>query len=48
MYNSAKGKHVKVNKVFTLNCVVTVEVDTQPCVYQRHSTSNVQRELTNT
>lgn len=26
MYNSAKGKYVKVNKIFIPNCVVTVEV----------------------
>lgn len=30
MYNSAKGQYVKVNKIFILNCVVTVEVYKQP------------------
>lgn len=30
MYNRAKGKYVKVSKIFILNWVVTVEVYKQP------------------
>lgn len=30
MYNSAKVNNVKVNKIFILNCVVTVDVYKQP------------------
>lgn len=30
MYNSAKGKYVKISKIFIINCVETVEVYKQP------------------
>lgn len=30
MYHSAKGQYVKVNKIFILKCLVTVEVYKQP------------------